>query len=133
MSSKSGCNRINSASAFSRDAVTRISSTALTRSSKAAACSFAFLIAIVSTIAATSGYFDAQASMSSSDLGRLISFLVASLSCACNASIFADNSFSFSCWKVGICPAHPYSLKNLIDRTDHVWTCLSPEIGLWIL
>jgi hypothetical protein len=52
-----------------------------TRSSNSADCSFAFLIAIVSTIAATSGYRFAQASISSSDLGSRISCLVAWLSC----------------------------------------------------
>jgi hypothetical protein len=45
--------------------------------SKASDCSFAFLIAIVSTIPATSGYSFAQVSISASVFGNLISFLVA--------------------------------------------------------
>ena len=97
MVSKSGCNVRSSTSAFSRAAASRISSTAFTRSSKSAACSFAFLIAIVSTILAMSGYFLDQVSSSSSDLGSLISCLVALSNCFWIVFSFSVHSCSFCC------------------------------------
>ena len=63
---------------------------------KVKSASFAFFIAIVSTIAATSGYSFTHNSNSSSVLGNFISFLVASDSCLDNSSILTCSSFSFS-------------------------------------
>ena len=67
ISAKSGCSLNNSTSAFSLIELASLSSISLILLAISSDCSLAFLVAIVSTIAATSGYSFAHSLMSSSD------------------------------------------------------------------
>ena len=88
----------NSASAFSFVASTLKSSYSFILSSISLDCSLAFLIAIDSTIAATSGYSFAHVSNSSSDFGNLISFLAVAFNCFSRLLIFSSRVFCCCCW-----------------------------------